>query len=174
MEKWKAVIGWEGHYEVSDQGNVRSLTRVSTCGMGMRREYIGGPVKKLTAKNGYAVVNFTGGGKRQQQLVHRLVLMAFCGQPAAGQQAAHNNGQRTDNRLENLRWASVSANHADKKEHGTWQGGAANGNASLNEETVRAIRQSTMSAPKLAAIYGVEASTILRVKNREAWAHVQD
>ena len=79
------------------------------------------------------------------------------------------NGDRMDGRLENLRWDTRKSNHADKRCHGTWQGGVNNGNSKLTWGEVEEIRSSSLSAEKLAKIYGVGSTTIFRVKNYESW-----
>lgn len=173
MENWVPAHGWHGLYEVSSLGNVRSVKRPvkTNIGIAMRG---GGVLRKIVRKvGGYEVVNFTNSeGRREQILVHRLVLLSFLGEPELGKEACHNNGIRHDNRLENLRWDSRKSNHADKKEHGTWQGGEKNGYSRLTEEQVRYIRSSTKTLDCLANEIGVSKSCIEKAKYRATWKHV--
>lgn len=123
-EEWRPVVGWEGCYEVSDLGNVRSVDRYRThvCRDGkhtlsLRR---GKPLKQNVAKRGYRVValyNPPVRGKGRQ--VHRLVLEAFVGPCPPGMEACHCNGISDDNRLVNLRWDTRSNNNLDTVLHGT-------------------------------------------------------
>lgn len=106
LERWRPALGFEGLYEVSDFGRVR---RADTRRLMSLR----------ILDNGYVIVMMCKNGKYQNQLVHRLVLKAFVGPPAPKQQCRHLNGTRTDNRLENLRWGSVSENSVDQVQHGT-------------------------------------------------------
>jgi len=70
-------------------------------------------------RNGYPSVALSQGGVVTKLYVHRLVLLAFWGQPLPGEEACHNNGDRTDNRLENLRWDRHGSNMDDAVAHGT-------------------------------------------------------
>ena len=117
-EAWKAIPGYEGLYEVSDLGRVRSLDRMIKLHHGgeYRRK---GRIRKLVANNdGYLNVALSKEGEQRLYKVHRLVLEAFVGQPKEEQEACHNNGDRSDNRLSNLRWGTKKENMADIKKHG--------------------------------------------------------
>lgn len=115
LEEWRPIPGWEGVYEVSDQGHVRSLDRVLEDGKRLR----GKVLKPAPNTKGYLQVGLHGGEKCKCVSVHRLVLLAFVGEPEEGFQGCHYNGDQTDNRLENLRWDSVSGNNLDRVRHGT-------------------------------------------------------
>lgn len=123
-EQWRAAPGYEGLYEVSDLGRIRSLDRmVMTCGGGHRlaRGVLMNPRKRHNNDDRYQA-HLSSAGKRRTYFVHRLVLLAFTGEPQPGQEACHWNGDASDNRLANLRWDSHAANMADMKRHGTmWQ-----------------------------------------------------
>lgn len=119
-EEWRAIVGWEGFYEVSNMGRVRSLDRMA----GNRR--IHGRVMKPykdRPKYPHMIIQLSKGGRSKEgaafPLVHKLVLEAFVGPRPAGLEACHNNGDGTDNRLTNLRWDTHKANMADQFEHGT-------------------------------------------------------
>lgn len=104
-ERWLPIPGFEGHYEVSDHGRVRSLDRVVIDKQGTRRrKFKGRMLKPQRVYTGYDVVGLSKDGKPRDWYIHRLVLMAFCGPPAPGAEGCHNNDIRSDNRLENLRW----------------------------------------------------------------------
>lgn len=106
QERWLPVPGWEGLYEVSDLGRVRSLDRPN----GLR-----GRVRVLSVgSHGYLDVGLCDGGVRRTRLVHRLVLEAFVGPCPEGQEACHADSDRTNNRLSNLRWDTTKANAADR------------------------------------------------------------
>lgn len=115
LEEWRPIPGYEGIYEVSDQGNVRSLDRVLKDGRHRRGQLR----KPYLTNSGYLQVDIYGGERHKKMYVHRLVLQAFVGEPDEGFQACHYNGNQTDNRLENLRWDSPSGNNLDKVRHGT-------------------------------------------------------
>ncbi len=114
MERWLPVVGYEGIYEVSDQGRVRSLDRIDTRGHA-RREKVLRPRK--TTRDHLAVALYADSVRTDFQ-VHRLVLEAFVGPRPAGMEGCHWNDIPTDNRLENLRWDTRSANVADSVRNG--------------------------------------------------------
>lgn len=113
-ERWLPVPGYEGLYEVSDQGRVRSLDRIVVMKNGRRRPTPGKILKPEFRRNtGYHGVALSKDGISRTHYVHRLVLMAFRGLPGPGQEGCHGNDIRTDNRLENLRWDTHHANVHD-------------------------------------------------------------
>ena len=117
-EQWRPVVGWEGLYEVSNHGNVRSLDRVVPhyrAGTRLHRGKVLSPAKITT---GHLRVLLSKDGKPRGLLVHRLVLEAFVGSPQDGQVACHWNDIPDDNRLENLRWDSLSENQRDRIRNG--------------------------------------------------------
>lgn len=118
-ERWRDVAGWEGYYQVSDLGRVRSLTRTITLQDGKSRTYKGKLLKPGTNRLGYPLVALSRPGKTITAKVHRLVLLAFVGDNKPGEEACHNNGDRSDARLVNLRWDNHSGNMYDRRAHGT-------------------------------------------------------
>lgn len=127
-EHWLPVVDWEGYYEVSDQGRVRSLARVVTARLdsarpGLRKTIPAHdmtliPRKCKEAAPPYFVVQFSRGKTRVTPFVHRLVLEAFVGPCPEGMEGCHDNGDSLDNRLENLYWGTRSQNNMDRVRHG--------------------------------------------------------
>jgi hypothetical protein len=171
MKKWVPVFGLEGFYEVSSDGDVRSIPRGGVTSYG-KRMYGGNELKHISTSSGYPSVNLTKKGFRKQFLVHRIVLESFVGPAPEGMEACHQNGVRSDCRLSNLRWDTRSNNALDKRNHGTWQGGENNGNTSLKNKEAIEIRKSKLSAEKLSKIYNVSKTTIYRIKHKELWQYV--
>jgi hypothetical protein len=116
-ERWRPVVGYEGLYEVSDCGRVRSLPRRAKLYRGTRPvpEKILSPYQ-YRGKHPYVVLCNTSGQKKLK--VHRLVLAAFVGPCPDGMYGLHWNDDRTDNRLANLRYGSLSDNMLDRKRNG--------------------------------------------------------
>lgn len=113
-EEWKAVVGWEGLYEVSSYGRVRSLDRiVEQLGRGgkpMQRLQPGRILAAGIDNRGYRMAGLTCDGETQRLAVHHLVLIAFVGSRPPGAITDHINGVRHDNRPANLRWTDYRAN----------------------------------------------------------------
>lgn len=172
VEQWRPVVGYEGFYEVSDQGRVRSLDRLiatprAKSGFARRKGRIMATIGLNSQR--YLFVRPCKGGQPESKAVHRVVLEAFSGPCPEGMEAAHNNGNSFDNRISNLRWDTKSRNNQDKWLHGTQQYGEAHPNSKLTEQDVKAIRASTESYQKLAHSYGVHKSTISFIKTKRNW-----
>jgi len=115
MERWLSVPGYEGKYEVSDHGRVRSLDRLDSRG----RRRTGALLVGRPQHHGHLVVALYSEGSRRDFSVHHLVLTAFVGPRPNGMEACHWNDDSSDNRLANLRWDTRSANTRDSVRNGT-------------------------------------------------------
>lgn len=112
-ERWLPVVGYEGFYEVSDQGNVRRV--MATAGA-----QVGRVLKATPSKKGYLRVTLHRDGERKDYWVHRLVLLAFVGPCPAGMEACHApDPDPANNRLVNLRWDTSGGNKLDSVAHGS-------------------------------------------------------
>lgn len=118
-EQWKPVVGFEGYYEVSDAGNVRSLDRVierPTPSGRFATVPVSGRMmrQKKHPKTGHRMVTLSRAGKQTTVKVHRIELEAFVGPPPDDQPLGlHWNDDVDDNRLENLRWGNDVDNRLD-------------------------------------------------------------
>jgi HNH endonuclease/NUMOD4 motif len=113
VELWRDVPGQEGEYRVSNLGRLRSLPRTIVTKRRVVKPFKGGLCNYKPHKSlGYV---FTKIG-----LMHRLVLEAFVGPCPRGMQCCHKDGNRANNKLENLRWDTQKKNEQDKKCHGTY------------------------------------------------------
>lgn len=170
-EVWRDVPGYEGLYKVSSIGRVYSMGRTKVTPRGNQR-WPARMLARFIDTTGYFFVGLTDrSGRTKKQAVHRLVLLAFVGPCPKGYQACHADGDRTNARVENLRWDSVSANAADRIAHGTQVRGEQSPQAKLTSDQVDEIRQRSESSLALAAVYGVASSTIRAVRLRQNWAH---
>ena len=112
---WRDVVGYEGVYEVSSDGQVRSVERLDSRG----RRRAARPRALTRQKSGHLVVALSRNGAQKSIGVHRLVLQAFVGPCPEGMEACHWNDVPDDNRVENLRWDTRAANIADSVRNGT-------------------------------------------------------
>lgn len=124
QEVWRPVVGFEGSYEVSSLGRVRSIDRHVPNGPG-RMQYWRGRVLKASPTNRgagrapkYLNVALRLAGKSYHVQVHHLVLEAFVGPRPPGLECLHANDIGTDNRVENLRWGTGSENVCEMVKNG--------------------------------------------------------
>jgi hypothetical protein len=111
---WREVAGFEGYYEVSSEGEVRSAMR--------RKGSKGGVLKAGTTKDGYKLVSLWRDGRGLSCNVHRLVAAAFLGPCPAGMEVRHLDGDPANNVAANLRYGTSSENNWDIVAHGRHRG----------------------------------------------------
>ena len=110
-EEWRDVVGYEGLYQVSNQGRVKSLERKNCLGRTVKERIL----KSRTNRYGYMEVNLCADGKRKMLKVHRLVCQAFHDNPDNKPEVNHVNEDKTDNRACTLEWSTRRENN----NHGT-------------------------------------------------------
>ncbi len=169
-EIWKAVVGYEGLYEVSNEGRVRSLVPCSR-GKWQCPHYLSpGNVR------GYWQIILCKDGKKKSALVHRLVAIAFIGPPPTPKhEVNHRDFDQGHNRVENLEWLTSGDNNRYSSKVIPRLRGEAN-RSKLTEEQVREIRARYIPRQcgyiRLAKEYGVSDVTIYKIVKRMKWAHV--
>lgn len=133
-------------------------------------------LKPDLSNSGYLRVVLYKSNKRHKRSVHRLILETYVGLCPKDMGGCHNNGDRTDNRLENLRWATFVENEADKIKHGTDTRGERHSQAKLTDQKVSLIynlyRSGADSQRELAAAFGITQRTIYRIVNKKGWRHL--
>jgi len=124
--------------------------------------------------SGYLVVHLCQDGTRRSYTVHSLVAATFIGPRPKGSDVAHNDGDRLNNTLGNLRYATRKENHADKNIHGTAARGSKIKQAKLKEADIPEIRalQGKARTADVAAQFKVSSRAIRRVFSRQSWRHV--
>lgn len=171
-ERWKAVVGFEGYYEVSDLGRVYRHARVDPLG----RTWVAGFLKQQLYKEGYKRVALRGPLRSKFASVHCLVLEAFIGARPAGHEGAHVDGDSTNNKLCNLAWKTPKDNCKDRLIHGTHVQGEAIGTSKLRARDVRRIRSLYASGDfkqvEIGHLFGVDQTQISSVVTRKSWQHV--
>ena len=180
LEIWKDVKGYEGHYQVSSLGRVKSLARIVECRKGVfvnKKEKF---LKSTKNRKGYLnlklCIKKDGVCSEKTIIVHRLVANEFLENPLNKPQVNHKNGIKDDNRVENLEWATGSENviHSLVNNLKIPQKGSEHGNAKLTEEKVLEIRKigRSKTLKELGKIYNVDMSLISLVLLNKIWKHV--
>lgn len=178
-EEWKSVLGWDGIYEVSNLGGLRSVDRevafYNQFGICYRKFY-GKVLKCSPGKNGYRQVHLRDTVERARtDNLQSLVAEAFIGPRPDGMEIIFRDGDKKNCEASNLYYAT----HKERGENTTATGrsakGEASGNASLTEAEIREIRalKGHVTQPWLAEMYGVSPDNISAVHRRLTWKHVQ-
>lgn len=171
METWKPIPDYEGLYEVSDRGRVRSLPRTVLFGNRQRTtpETIIAPYVRST---GYHTVRLGKGGHKRSVYIHRLVATAFIGPCPAKHEVCHRDGDKSNNIVGNLYWGTRKQNIADNLRMGKHPLGEAHGMSKLTAKQVLAIREDFRKPEEVASDYGVSLSMVKRIRRRVNWKHV--
>lgn len=114
-ERWLPVVGYEGLYEVSDHGRVRSVDRYITNSNGIISNYKSKSLKPYTDKDGYLCVVLSHNSKLKGMKIHRLVLMSFAYRRGCDElETRHRDNNRSNNLLSNLHWGTHQDNADDR------------------------------------------------------------
>ena len=169
-EIWKSVVNYEGLYEVSNYGKVKSLSRP-----GCRKDRI---LKPTRNRGGYLYVFLAKDGKNKFFTNHRLTLIAFKGPCPEGMEARHLDGNQLNNYIDNLEWNFHIINVGDKVNNGRNNiKGLRYSLVKLNDWKVRVIRRlledGFLTPKETAKIFDITKYTISNIKNNKTWKHVK-
>lgn len=167
-EVWR-VVAEAPEYEVSDLGRIRRLTD----SRGGKAET---GVRGFVSSNGYLMVNLCTGGRRLTRTVHRIVCVAFVGQPADGMDVCHNDCDRLNNRAANLRIDSRAGNMADSTRLGRHNRGERGGSNKLPQSTAAAIKLRLLQGARNCEItreFNVAESYVRNIKRGHTWAWLE-
>lgn len=168
MEKWRPVPGFEGLYEVSDCGRVRSY-------------YVRGHsqttktprILSSAPDRAYRTVNLRQrDGSSHTFRVHQIVALAFLGPAPTGMEVAHCNGIGSDNSLANLEYATPKRNHSHKRAHGTLLTGERHPLSRLTATSVAEIRRlyaSGVGQDEIASRFGVSQQQVSKIVRYQRW-----
>lgn len=174
FEVWKDVPGFEGRYQVSDQGRVRSVDRVVQSINRYTRQpfdrHLKGKILKPGRFTSTGHVSVVLGHKARGSPVHTLVMLAFVGPCPERMEVCHNNGIASDNRLTNLRYDTRSENIKDIVRQST-----PHKNRFTRAEVLQ-IREELVqgaSETSLAAKHGVSTTTISKLKLGQTYDYIK-
>lgn len=159
-EVWKDIPGYEGKYQASDQGRIRSIDRYVKCARGANRLMRGRVLKPAASKYDPHLSVVLGKGK-PGSAVHKLVALAFLGPRPKGQDIRHLDGNPKNNSLENLAYGTRAENIYDVTRIGkAWR--------KLTADNVKDIRSRIALGEKgsaIARLYGVSQGSISAIKH---------
>lgn len=169
IERWVPAKGLEGYFEVSNNGDVRTVPREYKYGIhGISKRITQHLMKPRKNRGGYMYLNLNADGKRITITVHRITLNSFVENPEGLPYINHKNGIKTDNRVENLEWISPKGNVAHAFSLGLRKRGFTmtkrRSFCKLNDDQVAEIRNSVEINRILAARFNVSMTTISYTK----------
>ena len=170
QEIWKPVVGYEGLYEVSSLGNVKSLSRLVNVSTWEKQKYILGKKMAFYINYGYNNVDLSN-KKKKKCKVHRLVAEAFIPNPDKKPYINHINSIRNDNRVENLEWCTARENTLHGVAFGSVLCGEANAKSKLKEAQVLEIFNRTKNEThiNISKDYGISRSLVGCIANKKNW-----
>lgn len=166
-EIWKDVCGYEGVYQVSSMGRVKSL---------IGTEKIRQPVFH---RQGYLQLSLHKDGTKKLFLIHRLVALAFIPNLHDKPDVNHKDGNKSNNSVENLEWVNCSENnkHAYSTKLKKPLLGQDNVNAKLDEYKVKEIKnllkEGNFTQRQIASMFGVYNTTISAINTQKTWSHIK-
>lgn len=173
-EEWRDIPGWDGLYQASSLGRIKSLPRKVRIGQGRWRTTQERVMRPAETRGYLKLTLRRPAAEAVTHSVHHLVCEAFHGPRPPGCEVAHNDGTRNNNRPGNLRWASRPENALDRVKHGTSVRGENSCNATLTQHAVREIRRAVSEIISAAAeAQGVSYSTVADAVFRRTWKHVR-
>jgi hypothetical protein len=160
---WKDVIGLEGVYQISSTGRLRNnKTKVL--------------LQPSYSRKGYVVYTTIQKGFRKTLAAHRLVAYSFIPNPEGKEQINHINGIKSDNRVENLEWATAKENMRHASSTGLLNNMGEAGRSKLTNIDVLDIRsvyiKGEISMKEIASHYNVSISSIYNILSRKKWKHI--
>lgn len=175
MEVWKDVKGFEGVYQVSNRGRLKSLPRQFTRSNGFIMTIKKRILKTYINTNGYECGAFQNGKRTKPVRVHRLVALHHIPNPHNKYAVNHIDGHKTNNNASNLEWVTKSENEKHAHSIGLKDGkGEKHSQSKLTNKDVIYIRtqKGKQTSRCLANKYNVGYSAIISIWNRRTWKHV--
>jgi len=175
-EIWKSVIGYEGLYEVSNLGRIKSLPKKQ-----QRNTIILRPVKY--SKYNHLIVCLVNDKIRKMHTIHKLVLNAFIGPRPSGMECRHLDSNARNNTLENLKWGTPKENCLDRIKLNRQYVfdvknsiGSKNIKAKLNEWQVRIIKRllenKKLIYKEISEIFNISICTIRDIDKKRTWIYL--
>lgn len=173
MEIWKDIKEYEGYYQVSNLGRIKSLSRIVDNHSGFKKKLKEKILNPSISKTGYLVVSFKKNNKRKTFKVHRLIAFAFIPEVCGKTFVNHKNGIKTDNSISNLEWCTIKENNDHAVKSNLRKDiGVNNNNSKLKEKDVIFIRTSSLMLKELSLIFGICESTVSKVRRLKTYKNI--
>ena len=170
MEKWRDIPGWEGLYQASDDGRIRSYPKQTA--RGFRKGRVLTPIVKCLR---YHAVTLSDKNRRVQYLIHVLIATTFIGARPQGHHTCHRDDNKYNNAAANLYYGTPGDNNRDKVKNGIQPLGSKHHNTKLTERKVRQLREEAVSGVALSILasrYKISNSTAWCIVKRKTWRHI--
>lgn len=167
-EIWKDIPDFNGAYQASTLGRIRSVDRVDCAGRRLKGQILTG----RPSKSGHLYINPSIGGTSKNYTVHRLVARTFFGEIDPKLDVCHNDGNPQNNVLSNLRVDTRAGNASDRLKHGTHARGDRCATSRLTADQVYEIRvryKNGESAKCLAEKFGITIRPLFRIVKGDQW-----
>lgn len=178
MEIWKDVEGYEGYYQVSSLGRIKSLERVVARSTGKTIVFKESILSPSSYPGEYSRVYLFVNSKKKSKYIHRLIAQAFIPNLENKPEVNHKDGDKSNNNKSNLEWATRSENmrHAVDTKLLINKRGEEVHTAKLTEEGVLKIREmlksGVLSDKEIASMFGIKTNTLYYIRKRLTWKHV--
>jgi hypothetical protein len=172
-EIWKDISGYEGFYQVSNFGRVRSLDRKVNHYLSGTKIFRGQIIKSHPNHGGYLMVPLCKKRKRALLQIHRLVALAFIPNTDNKPCVNHLDADRQNNAVENLQWCTHLENVRHSMSIGNFINGEAHHKSVLTAKNVRDIRgRGGDRVKEIASDYGVTIGTIYAIRQNRIWKNI--
>lgn len=161
-EVWKDIEGYEGIYQVSSFGRVKSFK-------GGREKFL-----KVALKTNYVALCGEPTNAPKAYMVHRLVAIAFIPNPENKPEVNHKDFNRSNNNVNNLEWNTRRENleHFYNSDRRLLTVGINSYHAKITESAVHHIRERKMPVRKYGKLYGIHNATVSKIQLRQIWKHI--
>ena len=176
MEIWKDVIGYEGLYQVSNLGNVKSLERIVYEKNGNSRIVKDRILRPSINRYGYHCVRLYKQSSGKTFSIHRLVCLSFLGQNIEKQYVNHIDGNKANNDLKNLEWCTIKENNIHCYKAGLKKAskGDSHYRSKITEEQAKEIKYGYkgLTQNQIARLYGINRQSISKIRLGLNWSSI--
>lgn len=165
-EEWREIEGYDGLYLISDKGRVKSLPRTLQFGKNKRTTkevFLSGS----NNGNGYRYVTLCSDGIQTREYIHRLVAKAFLPNPEEKEEVNHKNGDKQDNELENLEWATRLENQRHAYDTGLAKGNIDELSLTAKRMIIDLAESRKYTNVELSEVFGISKSKINKIKHSD-------